>query len=128
MKLAACLHHGASARPRYLFASVGATLLLIACAPKIYIIDRQTVLEQEAAGEWPQFEKEIVAKSLADGPTPFPKVPVTTAQKRLYEVLNGELVGLHDGSASQPASAELSPAAPRPPAASPGKAAVEKHQ
>jgi hypothetical protein len=134
MKLSASLYHGAFAQPRCLIAGIAATFLLMACAPKIYIIDRQTVLEQEAAGEWPQFEKEIVAKSLASGPTAFPKVPVTTAKKRLYQVLNGELVGLHDGSASQPASAGLSPvngakAAPaQAPAASQGKAPSETHQ
>lgn len=65
---------------------------VVGCAPKIYVIDRQTILEEEAAGEWPQFEKDLITKSRAEGPTPFSKVPVNASRARLYNVLNGELV------------------------------------
>lgn len=65
---------------------------LFSCAPKIYVIDRQSVFEQESAGEWPQFEKEILGTSVAEGPTPFAKVSLTEKKARLYKVLNGELV------------------------------------
>lgn len=65
---------------------------LFSCAPKIYVIDRQSVFEQESAGEWPQFEQEIISKSISTGPTPFAKVPVTQKEARVYKVLNGELV------------------------------------
>ena len=50
-----------------------AIMNLIGCAPQIYLLDRQTVLEDEAAGEWPQFEKDLVLKSAAQDPTPYPK-------------------------------------------------------
>jgi hypothetical protein len=63
-----------------------------ACSPKIYVIDRQTVLEQEAAGDWPQLERELVGRSMAQGPLPLGKLPPTPRQQRLYNVLNGELV------------------------------------
>jgi len=70
-------------------------LLLIplfgACVPKVYVIDRQTVLEDEAAGEWPEFERELLKKSKAHGPTPFSKVPTSKNRERLYNVLNGSL-------------------------------------
>ena len=65
--------------------------LATACAPKIYVVDRQTVLEEEAAGEWPQFEKDLVRKSKAQGPTPFTKTPMNASRSRLYNVLNGEV-------------------------------------
>ncbi len=74
--------------------------LLFGCAPKIYVIDRQSVFEQESAGEWPQFEKEITSKSVATGPASFGKVPVTEKEARLYKVLNGELV-------AQPSNAKV---------------------
>ena len=66
-------------------------LWLCACTPKLYVVDRQTVLEEEAAGRWPQFEKELLEKSKAQGPTPFSKTPVTARRARLYNVLNGPL-------------------------------------
>lgn len=62
-----------------------------ACVPKVYVIDRQTVLEDEAAGEWPEFERELLKKSKAHGPTPFSKVEMSKSRARLYNVLNGSL-------------------------------------
>lgn len=62
-----------------------------ACVPKVYVIDRQTVLEDEAAGEWPEFERELLKKSKSHGPTPFSKVPTSKNRERLYNVLNGSL-------------------------------------
>ena len=74
------------------------TVLNGACAPKIYVIDRQTMLEQEAAGEWPQFDRDLIARSAAAGPTPFGELPPSPEQRRLYNVLNGELVAPITGS------------------------------
>ena len=71
---------------------------LLSCAPKIYVVDRQSVFEQESAGEWPQFEKEVLGTSVAEGPTPFAKVPLTEKKARLYKVLNGELVAKPESS------------------------------
>jgi hypothetical protein len=61
------------------------------CSPKIYLKDRQTVLEDEAAGEWPEFEKELLEKSTLKGPTPFPHIKNSAKKERLYHVLNGEI-------------------------------------
>jgi hypothetical protein len=68
-----------------------AMLVLTACAPKVYVVDRQTILEEDAAGEWPQFEKELLSKSKSAGPVPFSRVPLNESRARLYNVLNGEL-------------------------------------
>ena len=65
---------------------------IVGCAPKIYVIDRQSVFEQESAGEWPQFESELTKKSIATGPEPFAQVPLSQKKARLFKVLNGELV------------------------------------
>ncbi len=67
-------------------------LLLSGCAPKIYVVDRQSVFEQESAGDWPPYENKILSSSIANGPTPFAKVELTEKNARLYKVLNGELV------------------------------------
>ena len=61
------------------------------CAIKVFLVDRQTVLEDEAAGEWPEFEKEILQKSEASCPTPFPVVAENSSKSRLFNVLNSEL-------------------------------------
>ena len=66
------------------------SLALAGCAPKIYLIDRQTILEEEAAGEWPDFEKEFLDHAEASGPTPFQKVPVNEHKTRLYTILNAD--------------------------------------
>jgi hypothetical protein len=63
-----------------------------ACTPRIYVIDRHTIMEDEAAGEWPKFEKELLDKSAATGPTPFPKTASGPGEQRVYNVLNGEMV------------------------------------
>ncbi len=75
-----------------LFVSIGITLVSFTrCSPKIYLIDRQTVMEDEAAGEWPDFEKDLLDKSKALGPIPFAKTANTARKDHLYRVLNGEL-------------------------------------
>ena len=81
--------------PRFLrfLAAPMALPLLLACSPKVYLIDRQTVLEEEAAGEWPDFEKLLIEKATKKGPTPFAKSDVQANQSRIYNVLNGELGG-----------------------------------
>ena len=67
-------------------------LSLTACSPKIYVIDRHTIMEEEAAGEWPEFEKELLNRSQAQGPTPFAEIADGAEKSRLYNVLNSEMV------------------------------------
>ena len=61
-----------------------------ACAPTVYLLDRQTVLEEEAAGEWPSLEASIQKQAHASGPTEFPSVEQSAAKKRRYSTLNAE--------------------------------------
>jgi hypothetical protein len=69
-----------------------AALYLSSCAPQIYVVDRHTIMEEEAAGEWPDVEKEWMGQAKAQGPVRFPKTPESEKKKRLYNTLNGELV------------------------------------
>jgi hypothetical protein len=65
---------------------------LVGCAPKIYLVDRHTVLEEEAAGEWPDFGEDLLEKSSDLGPVPYPKTTtVSEERRRQYQILNGEL-------------------------------------
>jgi len=73
------------------FATV--SLILTGCtiqAPAI--IDRHTVLEDEAAGEWPQFEKSVRSAARERGQVFFPKAPASAHKQRLYNILGGDLV------------------------------------
>jgi hypothetical protein len=68
-------------------------LSLTACTPKIYVVDRQTVLEEEAAGRWPKFEEKLLDHSRGKGPTPFASVPMSSKRAKLYRVLNAPITG-----------------------------------
>lgn len=77
--------------------------LLPACTFKAPdVIDRHTLMEEEAAGEWPNFERELLDKSTQMGPTAFRKVEPTSKEKRLYNVLNGEPVSDHKSDKQAP--------------------------
>lgn len=66
---------------------------LLACTPKVYIVDRQTLLYEQAAGEWPEFEKSLLPLVIYRNPVPFAQSPVNENErnKRLYRVLQGEI-------------------------------------
>jgi hypothetical protein len=91
--------------------SAAIAIVTIGCTPKVYVIDRQTVLEDEAAGEWPQFEKDLSPKSAARSPTPFSKTKTTAHKAKLYNILNGELVSKNTAA---PLSGAAAPGPVRP--------------
>lgn len=64
---------------------------LMACAPKLYVIDRHTIMEQEAAGDWPNFEDAVLKKSKKPGVTFLQKDSSSTKKKRVLNILNGEM-------------------------------------
>lgn len=77
-------------RTRTLAAAL-ALLVLAGCSIKVDVKDRHTIMEDEAAGEWPDFEKDLVARSKESGPTPYRKTELNGKKKRIYNVLNGEM-------------------------------------
>ncbi len=87
--MSAQLNVGTLLKSTLLFVSVMS--ILVACSPKVYLIDNQTVLEEEAAGAWPQFEKQILDKAKAKGPAPVSQIPPDKHRQRLYNVMNGEM-------------------------------------
>lgn len=75
-----------------IFAVATAALCLAGCAPKIYVIDRQTVLEQDAAGEWPDFEKLALRDSIQTTATALATTPPSASRQRLFRLLNGSVM------------------------------------
>ena len=57
------------------------------------LVDRHTVMEQEAAGEWPKLEQEFYDKAVRSGPVPLPRDADSKRKQRVYRILNGDLVG-----------------------------------
>jgi hypothetical protein len=70
----------------------GASGFFVSCTAKVYVNDRHTILEEEAAGEWPEFDKRAISQSLQSAPTAFRKVETNQKKRRLYQILNGEMV------------------------------------
>ena len=65
----------------------------VACVglPSVYLVDRHTVMESEASGEWPELEKRFATQALSAGPVPFEKDPIEKPPKA-HLFLNSELL------------------------------------
>ncbi len=68
------------------------SLALSACIslPDVYLIDRHTVMEAEASGEWPQVDQRFREHAIKPGPTALEADPNSPRKARSLEVLNGE--------------------------------------
>lgn len=58
--------------------------------PDVYLIDRHTVMEEEASGEWPQLESRFRQQAVKSGPTNLADEPLKQRKERAFQVLNGE--------------------------------------
>ncbi|MBF0360153.1 MAG: hypothetical protein HQK49_04040 [Oligoflexia bacterium] len=67
-------------------------LLISACSPTIYFVDRESIMETEAAGEWPNFEEILFQKNQKMGTTPLAPREEDMKSKKFNHVLNGELL------------------------------------
>ena len=65
---------------------------LSACGivPPVYLVDRHTVMELEASGDWPELEKRLYKQSLNMGPVSLASDPVAQRRERALRLLNGE--------------------------------------
>lgn len=60
-------------------------------SPQVYIIDRQTMMEQEMSGEWPTLDKIMSEETQKIGPNFFPQIDDEKRQAQMKTILNGEL-------------------------------------
>ncbi|MBF0300006.1 MAG: hypothetical protein HQK51_14880 [Oligoflexia bacterium] len=65
--------------------------ILSACAPTIYFVDKESIMETEAAGNWPSFEEFTLQKTEKIGASFLAPVEEDIRTKRFNKVLNGEL-------------------------------------
>jgi len=77
---------------------VGMASLVVGCAPKVVVLDRQTVLQSEATGEFPDLETRLQKRAMNTGPKMVDRTKVAAKRsgERNTNVLNGELA--HEAS------------------------------
>lgn len=68
-------------------AFISIALLSTACAPKVYVIDRATILEEESGGEWPQVDAAIRQKLLKTSPSAMKTTESSDRQNKLTRTL-----------------------------------------
>ncbi len=75
----------------------------ISLSPEVYLVDRHTVMESEAAGEWPAMERRFIEAGRHAGPVPLAEDPLmSTRRERAFRVLNGEFVTTPSRDGDQP--------------------------
>lgn len=62
---------------------------LSSMVPDVYLVDRQTVMEADAAGEWPQLEQRL-RQQLHNGPLPYAELDENLDQQPGFQILNAE--------------------------------------
>lgn len=58
---------------------------------KPVFIDKQTMMEEDAGGDWPEFEKKYHSELLKKNPEAFDQVDDSKRKKRMYRILNSDL-------------------------------------
>ena len=60
------------------------------CAPKFVFVDRPTIMEEVAAGAWPDLEANLLAKSMKKTASLVPKQKQDPESQESFQVLKGE--------------------------------------
>ncbi len=65
-------------------------LSLTACVPDIYLIDRQTVLELEASGQWPELDQKYKDMALRSGPTALETTRDNVENRQIFSMTHDD--------------------------------------
>jgi len=60
------------------------------CVPDVYLIDRQTVLELEASGEWQELDQALQKKALSAGPLPLESTSDQVEQRQIFSMTHSD--------------------------------------
>lgn len=69
-----------------ILSTVGLALSASACIPDVYLIDRQTVLELEASGDWPELDQKFQAQTLTQGPVPLEETRDQVSGRKMFSM------------------------------------------
>lgn len=74
------------------FSQVFLLLSVCGCVPNIYLIDRPTLMEEEAAGAWPELGTSFEKTQARNSPEPLTPNQVRRKNDRVMQTLPGEFV------------------------------------
>lgn len=69
----------------------GCANLLNQMVPDVYLVDRHTIMESDAAGDWPALEQRLRTQ-VHSGPTPLAGIDEPLDQQPAFQVLNDEYI------------------------------------
>jgi hypothetical protein len=61
-----------------------------ACAPQVYLIDRQTILELEASGSWPELDAKYKNASLKAGATALESTDDKAESRKVFSMTHDD--------------------------------------
>lgn len=71
---------------------ISIAVFLGACIPDVYLIDRQTVLEQQASGDWLELDKVFYESSLKKGPVNLRDSTKSVEDRAIYQLTHSDKV------------------------------------
>lgn len=82
--------------PRFLMLCL-ASLLFTGCSglvnklvPDVYLVDRQTLMEADAAGEWPELEERLIQQAVKNASEPYAGLNEQLDEQAEFRALNAE--------------------------------------
>ncbi|HYX32374.1 MAG: hypothetical protein M3Q07_06305 [Pseudobdellovibrionaceae bacterium] len=76
---------------RLVMITVLSAFLGTACVPDVYLIDRQTVLELEASGEWQELDQAYQKQALNPGPQPLESTSDLVETRQIFGMTHSDL-------------------------------------
>ncbi len=71
-------------------AITGCSGLLNDLVPDVYLVDRHTLMEADAAGEWPELEARLRTQAIQEGSEPYAGISEQLDEQTGFRVLNAE--------------------------------------
>lgn len=72
------------------FAITGCSGLLNNLVPDVYLVDRHTLMEADAAGEWPELEARLQTQAIKQGSEPYAGIDEQLDDQAGFRALNAE--------------------------------------
>jgi hypothetical protein len=60
------------------------------CSPSIHLIDRQTILEIEASGDWQELDRKFQDQEVASGPLPLEKTKTKGDRRKVFSMTHSD--------------------------------------
>jgi hypothetical protein len=83
---------------RLLLTTMFSAFFISGCLPDVYLIDRQTVLELEASGDWEELDQAFQKQALNPGPQPLESTSDLVEQRQIFSMTHSD----HEKKKSEP--------------------------